>query len=104
MTRTSEPPHECPDSEVRIILRHPHLRTAESKDTSNLLISCGFGSEVRITNSRRELCGLTATLVIRIGYGELLRWTPKAPFVIRTIGSNERKKRERKQSPFPVGT
>ena len=27
-----------PDSEVRIILRHPRLRTSESKDTSNLLI------------------------------------------------------------------
>ena len=44
----------CPDSEVRIILRRPHLRISESKDTSNLLISCGFGSEVRIANSRRE--------------------------------------------------
>ena len=28
----------CPDSEVRIIVRHPRLRTSESKDTSNLLI------------------------------------------------------------------
>ena len=30
--------HQCPDSEVRITLRQPHLRTSESKDTSNLLI------------------------------------------------------------------
>jgi hypothetical protein len=30
------------------------LRTSGSKDTSNLLISCGFGSEVRIANSRLE--------------------------------------------------
>jgi hypothetical protein len=29
---------ECPDSEVRIILRRARLRTSESKDTSNLLI------------------------------------------------------------------
>ena len=28
----------CPDSEVRIILRHPRVRTSESKDTSKLLI------------------------------------------------------------------
>ena len=28
----------CPDSEVRIIVRQPHLRTSESKDTSNSLI------------------------------------------------------------------
>ena len=28
----------CPDSEVRIIVRHPRLRTSELKDTSNLLI------------------------------------------------------------------
>src|SRR5262249_36262890 len=28
----------CPDSEVRIILRRPRLRTSESKDTSSLLI------------------------------------------------------------------
>jgi hypothetical protein len=27
-----------PDSEVRIIMLHPRLRTSESKDTSNLLI------------------------------------------------------------------
>jgi len=30
--------HWCPDSEVRIIVRHARLRTSESKDTSNLLI------------------------------------------------------------------
>src|SRR5262249_15482340 len=36
----------CPDSEVRTILRHPHLRTSESKDTSNLLnlVWLWFGS------------------------------------------------------------
>jgi hypothetical protein len=28
----------CPDSEVRIIVRHPRLRTSESTDTGNLLI------------------------------------------------------------------
>jgi len=28
---------QCPDSEVRIIVRRAHLRTSESKDTSNLL-------------------------------------------------------------------
>jgi hypothetical protein len=30
----------------------PRLRTLESKDTSNLLIQCGFDSEVRITRPR----------------------------------------------------
>src|SRR5262249_16753903 len=35
----------------------PSLRTSESKDTSNLLISCGFGSEVRISNSGLERWG-----------------------------------------------
>src|SRR5262245_55455367 len=44
----------CPDSEVRIIVRNLHLRTSESKDTSNLLAQCGFGSEVRMTNLRQE--------------------------------------------------
>jgi len=29
-----EPPHQCPDSEVRTILRRPLLRTSESKDTA----------------------------------------------------------------------
>jgi len=29
---------ECPDSEVRIIVLQPRLRTSESKDTGNLLI------------------------------------------------------------------
>jgi len=29
---------KCPDSEVRIIVRHSRLRTSESKDTSKLLI------------------------------------------------------------------
>ena len=28
----------CPNSEVRIIVRHPRLRTSESRDTSNILI------------------------------------------------------------------
>ena len=44
----------CPDCEVRIIFRHPPWRTSESEDTSNLLIQCGFGSEVRMTNSRQR--------------------------------------------------
>jgi hypothetical protein len=48
----------CPDSEVRIIVRHFRLRTSESKDTSNSLIECGFGSEVRISDSPQEWCGL----------------------------------------------
>src|SRR3954466_12674521 len=30
----SESDHQCPDSEVRIIVRYPRLRTSESKDTS----------------------------------------------------------------------
>src|SRR5882762_10122140 len=45
---------QCPDSEVRIIVRRPRLRTSESTDTGNVLISCGFGSEVRISDSRQE--------------------------------------------------
>ena len=45
---------QCPDSEFRIIVRHPRLRTSESKDMGNLLIQCGFGFEVRMTGSRRE--------------------------------------------------
>src|SRR6266404_896724 len=38
--------HECPDSEVRIISRHPRLRTSELKDTRNLcyLVWLGFRS------------------------------------------------------------
>jgi hypothetical protein len=44
----------CPDSEVRIIVRHFGLRTSESKDTSNALIWCGFGSEFRISDSAQE--------------------------------------------------
>src|SRR5262249_57251952 len=43
-----------PDSEVRSIVLHACLRTSESKDTSNSLIQCGFGSEVRIWDSPRE--------------------------------------------------
>jgi hypothetical protein len=31
------------------------LRTSESKDTSSLLIWCGFGSEVRISDSPQEM-------------------------------------------------
>jgi len=40
-----------PISEVRKHLRHTRKQTSESKDTSNLLIQCGFGSEVRISDS-----------------------------------------------------
>jgi hypothetical protein len=50
----------CPDPEVRIILRHIRLQASESKDISNLLSpqllsQCGFGSEVRISNSRQMM-------------------------------------------------
>jgi len=41
---------ECPDSDVCIILRHGRLPTSESKDTGNLLIEWGFGSEIRTTS------------------------------------------------------
>jgi tripartite-type tricarboxylate transporter receptor subunit TctC len=46
------------DSEVRIIVPQPRLRTSESKNISNLLIKCGFGSEARISDSLQERCGL----------------------------------------------
>jgi hypothetical protein len=45
---------QCPNSEVRIIVLHARLRTSESKDTSNLLILCGFGSEVSISDLARN--------------------------------------------------
>jgi len=32
LTRTSATGHECSDSEVRIVLRHPRVRTSESKE------------------------------------------------------------------------
>jgi hypothetical protein len=35
--RIDAPRPWCPDSEVRIIVRHARLRTSESKGTSNLL-------------------------------------------------------------------
>src|SRR5436190_11336271 len=34
--RTSVPPHYCPDSEVRIIARDPHLRTSNTANESSL--------------------------------------------------------------------
>jgi hypothetical protein len=43
-----------PDSEVRIIVRRAGLPTSESKDTGNVLIQCGFGSEVRISDAPSE--------------------------------------------------
>jgi hypothetical protein len=55
MMRTSEPPHYCPDSEVRIIVRRSRLRTSESKDTSKFDSSAALGSEVRMTNLRIEM-------------------------------------------------
>ena len=47
-------PNKCLDSEVRIIVQHARSRTSESKDTSNLLIQCGLGSEVRMSDSLQE--------------------------------------------------
>jgi hypothetical protein len=42
LTPSAPPPDDqigkCPDSDVRIIVQQPLLRTSESKDTSNLLI------------------------------------------------------------------
>src|SRR5262249_43824666 len=55
----------CPDSEVRIIVLQPRLRTSETKETSNLLIWCGFGSEVRIrTRCKNDADFRTATLTL----------------------------------------
>jgi hypothetical protein len=37
--------------EVRMMVRHARLRTSEMKDTGNLLMKCGFGSEFRIART-----------------------------------------------------
>jgi hypothetical protein len=47
------PTRWCPDSKVRIVSRHLALRTLESKTPANIIIQCGFGSEVRTTIPRR---------------------------------------------------
>jgi hypothetical protein len=46
---------QCPDSEVRRILRSHVSNFGIERTLANLLIKCGFGSEVRITNPRAAM-------------------------------------------------
>src|SRR5215203_808095 len=39
---------QCPESEVRFILRRARERTSDSKDTSKSIILVWFGSEIRL--------------------------------------------------------